>query len=355
MKLPLKTSFAAMEAKAVDRLPSGEGWQFEPKWDGFRCVAFRDGDEVDLRSKSGQPLARYFPEIVRGLLAAKGGATQFVLDGEIVVPVAGELSFDFLLQRIHPAASRAEKLARETPACFIVFDLLVDERGNDVSVLPLRERRRKLDRFFKKALARNAHFQLSPCTEDRSVAQEWLNGRIGTDGVVAKRIDEPYHGGDRLAMQKIKRMRTADCVVGGFRYASKGKLVGSLLLGLYDDDGLLHHCGFTSSFTEAERAPVTAIVEKLMRSTGKGTGFSGRAPGPSRWSTERTGEWVPLPPVLVCEVQYDHWSDQRFRHGTKLLRWRPDKAPRQCTFDQVLGKRLKRRSSNGKTRGATAA
>jgi ATP-dependent DNA ligase len=331
MTLPIPVDYAPMEAKSVAKLPRGEGWQYEPKWDGFRCLAFRDGDEVALQSKSGQPLARYFPEITGAV--RKTRSTRFVLDGEIVVPVDGQLSFDALLQRIHPAASRVQRLAQETPGCFIVFDLLVAPDGGDLTERPLLDRRAALEAFFARELEPLRGFDLSPCTDDVAVADKWLSGHAGTDGVVAKRQQERYCSGER-AMQKIKRMRTADCVVGGFRYASKGKQIGSLLLGLYGDDGLLHHCGFTSSFTATERAEVTAKVEPMAG----GKGFSGRAPGgPSRWANERSAEWIPVDPVLVCEVQYDHWSNERFRHGTKLLRWRPDKAPRACTFDQIRG------------------
>lgn len=348
MKLPLDASFAPMEAKSVTMLPTGEGWQYEPKWDGFRCLAFRDEDEVDLRSKSGQPLARYFPEIVDALLRSK--AKRFVLDGEIVVPVRGELSFDDLLQRIHPAASRVQRLAIETPASFIVFDLLVNEKGKALTSLPQHERRKRLDRLFAKLLSGIPALQLSPFTSDRAIADGWLSGKSGTDGVMAKRSDEPYRSGDR-SMQKIKRIRTADAVVGGFRYASKGSDIGSLLLGLYEE-GSLHHVGFTSSFTAAERKEITKKVEKY---TG-GEGFNGRAPGgPSRWSTERSAEWVPLKPTLVCEVRYDHWSNDRFRHGTKFLRWRPDKSPRQCTFDQVRSTRARQGKTKRRTKGVTAA
>ena len=328
MTLPLPIGFAPMEAKSVARLPAGEGWQYEPKWDGFRCLAFRDGDDVRLRSKSGQSLERYFPEVVNSV--RKVASRRFVLDGELVVPMGGELSFDDLLQRIHPAESRVQRLARETPACFVVFDLLVDGDGTDLTPRPLRERRDRLVAFFRARLAKAGGFELSPCTDDRAVAEDWLAGHAGTDGVVAKRSDEPYRSGER-AMQKVKRLRTADCVVGGFRYASSGKLIGSLLLGLYED-GVLHHVGFTSSFSAGVRAEVTRKVERLAG----GAGFSGRAPGgPSRWSTERSAEWVPVDPVLVVEVQYDHFSGDRFRHGTKFLRWRPDKAPRQCRMEQV--------------------
>ena len=334
MNLPIPVTYAPMEARSVARLPTGDGWQYEPKWDGFRCLAFRDGEAVELRSKSGQSLTRYFPEVSGALRRVR--ARTFVVDGEIIVPENGEPSFDALLQRIHPAASRVDRLARETPACFVIFDLLVDDRRADLTDVVLRERRAKLEKFFARYVKPVKGFELSPSTHDREVAEAWLAGHSGTDGVIAKKLDEPYCSGERSAMQKIKRIRTADCVVGGFRYASKGELIGSLLLGLYDADGLLHHCGFTSSFTASERAEVTRKIEKLAG----GSGFTGREPGgPSRWSTERSAEWVPVKPMLVCEVQYDHWSNDRFRHGTKLLRWRPDKKPRDCTFDQVRGTR----------------
>jgi ATP-dependent DNA ligase len=350
MKLPVPTDFPPMEARPVATLPAGRRWQYEPKWDGFRCLAFRDTAAVDLRSRNSRALARYFPEIARALLRA--GAQRFVLDGEIVVPVAGGLSFDLLLERIHPAASRAEALARETPAAFVVFDLLVDENGQNLTSLPFAKRRAKLARFVGRHFSERGIVQLSPCTTNRDVAEQWLSGYAGTDGVIAKRLDSPYVPGDRAAMRKIKRMRTADCVVGGFRYASRGKLVGSLLLGLFDDDGLLHHCGFTSSFTADERASVTRTIERYAG----GAGFSGRTPeAHSRWIGERSAHWVPVRPELVCEVRYDHFSDGRFRHGTKLLRWRPDKEPRQCTFDQVRSTRARRNPTSRKSRGATAA
>lgn len=320
-----------MEAKSVAQLPAGDDWAYEPKWDGFRCIAFRDGRQVDLQSKSGQPLARYFPEVVEALLKLK--AKQFVIDGEIVVPVKGQFSFDDLLMRIHPAASRIKKLAAETPAKLIVFDLLVDDRGREQVPLPLSERRKKLDAFAKKYFAKNKSVELSPATNDLSIAKNWLRGAgVDLDGVIAKRVDMPYQSGNRHGMVKVKRLRTADCVVGGFRYASEGKVMGSLLLGLYDKDGLLHHVGFSSSFKASEKPALTKKLEKLI----KPPGFTGNAPGgPSRWATERSAEWKPLAPKLVCEVQYDHFTGGRFRHGTKFLRWRPDKKPAQCTFDQV--------------------
>jgi ATP-dependent DNA ligase len=335
MTLPLKQPYLPMEAKSVEKLPAGDVWEYEPKWDGFRCVAFRDGNRVDLQSKSGQPLARYFPEIAEALLKLK--PKQFVLDGEIVVPIKGQFSFDDLLMRIHPAASRIQKLAKETPAKLIVFDLLVDERGRALVDETLTVRRRKLDAFAKKNLAKNKSIELSPATNDLSIAKNWLRGAgVDLDGVIAKRIDMPYQSGNRHGMVKVKRLRTADCVVGGFRYASEGKVVGSLLLGLYDDKGLLHHVGFSSSFKASEKPALTKKLEALI----KPPGFTGNAPGgPSRWATERSAEWQPLALKLVCEVQYDHFTGGRFRHGTKFLRWRPDKKPSQCSFEQVKSKR----------------
>ncbi|HEX8942447.1 MAG TPA: ATP-dependent DNA ligase [Gemmatimonadaceae bacterium] len=329
MSLPIKPGYAPMEARLVGALPVGPQWQYEPKWDGFRCLAFRDGSSVELRSKSGQSLTRYFPEVVAHLGAL--GASHFVLDGELVVPADNGWSFDALLQRIHPAASRVQKLAGETPAVMIVFDLLVDVRGADLTGLPLSERRHRLETFAA------AHFPklgivLSPATRRIAIARTWLAGRAGTDGVVAKRLDQPYRSGERTAMEKIKRKRTADCVVGGFRYATAGAVVGSLLLGLYDADGILHHVGFTSSLSAEERRRITPMLEQLAG----GEGFTGRAPGgPSRWSTKRSSEWEPLEPKLVVEVEYDHFTNGRFRHGTKFLRWRPDKAPSQCRLSQV--------------------
>jgi ATP-dependent DNA ligase len=320
-----------MEALSVDEIPAGSQWQYEPKWDGFRCLAFRDGSRVELQSKSGQPLARYFPELVESLLKLK--ARKFVLDGEIVVPIAGRLSFDELLMRIHPAASRIKKLAAQHPATYIVFDLLAGERGKSLLESTLLERRPKLEQFARRFFAGHDDLRLSPATTRLSQAKKWLGASGGNlDGLIAKRLDVPYRSGERDGMQKIKKRRTADCVVGGFRYAEGQRVIGSLLLGLYDDDGLLHHVGFTSSFKAADRKQVAKIVEPLIHPPG----FTGRAPGgPSRWSTKRSTQWEPLKPKLVVEVEYDHFTGDRFRHGTQLLRWRPDKAPTQCTLDQV--------------------
>jgi ATP-dependent DNA ligase len=320
-----------MEARSVDAIPEGETWQYEPKWDGFRCLAFHDRNGTFLQSKSGQPLARYFPDIVRALGQLK--AKQFVLDGELVIPVAGELSFDELQLRLHPAASRVQKLAAAHPALYVVFDLLAGPNGKSLCGAPLRERRRALETFAGKFLPNEKRIRISPATSNPIRAQKWFDQVGGNlDGIIAKRIDCPYASGERTAMIKVKHIRTADCVVGGFRYATDSRLIGSLLLGLYDHAGLLHHVGFTSAFKAEEKRALTKKFESLK----KPPGFTGAAPGgPSRWSTERSGEWEPVKPKMVVEVTYDHFTGGRFRHGTKIVRWRPDKAPQQCTIDQV--------------------
>jgi ATP-dependent DNA ligase len=335
MALPLKPPIPPMEALSVDSIPVGPEWQYEPKWDGFRCLVFRDGTRIELQSKAGKPLTRYFPDVVAAVAALP--AARFVLDGEIVIPAGKAFSFDDLLQRIHPAASRIEKLARETPALLIAFDLLADEDGKPLLAAALAERRPKLEAFAKRNFRVGLPIRLSPATVNLAAAKGWL-GKIGAtlDGIIAKRRDATYGTGTRNAMQKIKNFRSADCVVGGFRYGEGTKQVGSLLLGLYDDAGLLHHVGFTSSIKRSDKPALTAKVLKVKG----GTGFTGNAPGgPSRWSTERSAQWVPLKPKLVVEVCYDHFCGQRFRHGTRLMRWRPDKAPAQCTMDQVRQKK----------------
>jgi ATP-dependent DNA ligase len=320
-----------MEARLVDELPTGSDWQYEPKWDGFRCLAFRDGEKVDLMSKAGKPLSRYFPELVETLRAVK--ARRFVLDGEIVIPHDGSLSFDELLLRIHPAASRIAKLSQESPASLIVFDLLVDADGESLVQATLVERRSALESFVAANVPKGSPVRLSPATTKKATVTRWFRSvGGGLDGVIAKRLDVPYLTGTRDGMQKMKNIRTAECVVGGFRYASKGKIVGSLLLGLYDEGGLLHHVGFTSNIPNAEKPAITKRLEALIAKPG----FTGQAPGgPSRWSTERSSQWEPLAPKLVVEVQYDHFSGGRFRHGTSFLRWRPDKPPQKCTMEQV--------------------
>jgi ATP-dependent DNA ligase len=317
-----------MEAKLVEELPEGD-WQYEPKWDGFRCLAFRAGSEIDLKAKSGKPLARYFPEMVAVL--AKLPETCFVLDGELAIVRNGEFSFDALLQRIHPAESRIKRLAAETPAIFIVFDMLLDPSGRSLIESPLTMRRAALENFFATA-KRQRDLKLSPYTLDLSQAQRWLEqGGTALDGVVAKRRDGPYVPGER-AMMKVKQHRTADCVVGGFRYRAGSQEVGSLLLGLYDEGGKLDHVGFTATIANKDRKALTAKLEGLVAPPG----FTGKAPGgPSRWSTERSEQWQPVKPTLVVEVSYDQVTGDRFRHGTKLVRFRPDKAPRQCTFEQI--------------------
>lgn len=320
-----------MEARSVDEIPVGDEWQYEPKWDGFRCIAFRDGPKVFLQSKAGQPLARYFPDVVEALQALP--AKRLVLDGELAIPIGGALSFDELQLRLHPAASRVQKLAAAHPALFIVFDLLADTAGKSLLALPLRGRRKQLESFARQNCKGKSRVRLSPATIDLAKAQKWFDKTGGDlDGVIAKLVDAPYASGERTAVMKIKQVRTADCVIGGFRYATGARVIGSLLLGLYDDDGLLHHVGFTSAFKASERKALTKKFEALK----KAPGFTGNAPGgPSRWSTERSAEWEPVDPKLVVEVTYDHFTGGRFRHGTKIVRYRPDKAPKQCTMDQV--------------------
>ena len=335
--LGIHPPFEPMEARNAAKLPEGNNWIYEPKWDGFRGLAFRKNDEVLLQSKAGQPLGRYFPELIAALRELP--QKQFVLDGEIVILSEGHLDFNALLQRIHPAESRIRRLSKETPVTFLCFDLLLDARGRILTDEPLEARKEKLQEFFSE-ISKSASVRLSPFTRDLEVAQRWMGNlaTVGFDGVVAKLADEPYHSGDRKAMLKVKRLRTADCVVGGFRYASKGGVVGSLLLGLHDANGKLNHVGFTSSFTAEARAKLLETLEPFIvaENGGEGVGFTGNAPGgPSRWATERSTEWVPLRNKLVCEVQYDHFSDGRFRHGTSFVRWRPDKVPKQCTMKQV--------------------
>jgi ATP-dependent DNA ligase len=385
LNLPIQPPYPPAEAKSVTSLPHESGWLYEPKWDGFRCLAFRLGGEVILQSKAGQPLGRYFPEIIAALLALP--ARKFVLDGEIVIRSGAGLDFDALLQRIHPAASRIQRLSQETPSTYMVFDLLVDGQGRSLAAKPLSARRMALQEFAaaninkgpeseldgkrsKKAKSQTSsrnvedRVMLSPASADVATAEKWMRegAASGWDGVVAKRLDCEYMSGERTGMVKIKRIRTADCVVGGFRWArgknSEGKAadsksatsrsanlktadtkkrpteeVRSLLLGLYNKNGQLDHIGFSSSFTREERKKLKSILKPLMG----GEGFSGKAPGgPSRWTRDaRDTEWFPLKPKLVGEFQYDHFSGGRFRHGTKFLRWRPEKKPEQCTMEQI--------------------
>lgn len=325
--LPLE--FAPMEARTARALPDGPGWQYEPKWDGFRCLAHKVDNRVDLRAKSGKPLGRYFPEVVEQVRRLR--AAHCVLDGELIVETEPAIGFEALQMRLHPAQSRIDRLSRETPATLMVFDLLVEADGTQLCEQPLLERRRRLEQLLTSA---PPGLTLSPATLDRGVAERWLAeaGRGRFDGVVAKRCRSPYLSGERR-MVKVKPARTADCVVGGFRYDRAGTLVASLLLGLYDTEGRLNHVGFTSSIKAAEKPALTRLLEELRQPPG----FTGRAPGgPSRWATERSEQWVPLRPELVVEVAFDQVGDGRFRHGTQRVRWRPDKAPRQCGMEQIL-------------------
>ncbi len=314
-----------MEARLADDIPLGEGWQFEPKWDGFRCLAFRDGDAIELMSKSGKPLARYFPEIAAALQALR--EPRFVLDGELVLPVGEILSFAALQLRLHPAASRIAKLSRETPAQLMLFDAL-QIGARRLADEPLATRRQALEAFM--AVAAGPRLLLSPSTTDRRLAEHWFAAGGGAlDGIIAKRLDAPYQPGERT-MVKVKQHRTADCVVGGYRLS--GNKVGSLLLGLYDTGGRLNYVGFTSSFSDTDRAELLGKLEPLHSPSA----FTGTSPGgPSRWSRGRSTEWVALRPQLVVEVIYDQVTGQRFRHGTTFHRWRADKAPWQCTMDQL--------------------
>jgi ATP-dependent DNA ligase len=327
----------AMEARSVDSLPRGAEWQYEPKWDGFRCLLIRSGDRLRMQSKSGRDLVRYFPEVA--VAAMSLAETQFTLDGELVIPVGNRFSFDDLLQRIHPAASRIKRLAAETPAVFLAFDLLRCGR-DDMDGLPLMKRRPALERFAKRHFKHSDVFRLSPSSRDHTDAKRWLaSAGGGSDGVIAKRLDLPYQSGNRDGMQKIKRMRSADCVIGGFRYGEKRtagrKVIGSLLLGLYDEGGLLHHVGFTSGLKSGQKTTLTDKLEAIVSDRS----FTGNAPGgPSRWSTKRSAEWQPVKPKFVVEVSYDHFTGGRFRHGTTILRWRSDKKPRQCTMEQLQQK-----------------
>jgi ATP-dependent DNA ligase len=319
-----------MEAVLADELPRGTGWQFEPKWDGFRCLSRRNGPDVTLTSKSGKPLGRYFPDIVEMLGTLR--ADDFMLDGELIIPVGGALSFDALQLRLHPAESRVRRLASMHPAELMLFDLL-ELDGKDLMREALATRREVLEKFFSQNKAPRLH--LSPMTLKRETAMNWLEHSGGAlDGVIAKQRRLDYRAGER-AMIKVKQHRTADCVVGGFRYAERGKVVGSLLLGLYDDEGRLDHVGFTSAIPAKQRAQLTRDLEALVEPPG----FTGSAPGgPSRWKSERSMAWEPLRPVLVLEVRYDQVTGHRFRHGTGFVRWRPDKEPRSCTFEQLAPK-----------------
>lgn len=320
-----------MEMQVAKVIPVGMHWLYEPKWDGFRCIAFRDGDNIDLRSKNGQDFSRYFPEVVSALLKLE--AQHFVLDGELMVWRGNAPSFDELLQRIHPAASRVLKLSKETPARYVVFDLLADDEGHILLNSNLSDRRGKLESFAKKYFATSADVVLSPSTRKFAEAKLWFESRgAELDGIIAKRLDMPYQSGNRKGAVKVKRIRSAECVIGGFRYGVNSPLIASILLGLFDKGGKLHHVGFTSAFNASERIRLTHELEKYRTDHSFDVNIPG---GPSRWSHGKENEWTAVKPKFVVEVQFDHFTDGRFRHGTKILRWRPDKSPKACTFDQL--------------------
>jgi len=346
MRLPFAPPLAPMLSKAADALPGGDGWQFEPKWDGFRTLVFRDGDEVVLQSRDEKPMNRYFPELVAPL--ARTLPERCVVDGEIVIVGADGLDFEALLLRIHPAASRVKLLAAQAPASFVVWDLLA-LGAEDLRPLPLAARRERLEQVLADA-APPVH--LSPATRDRTLAEDWFRRfeGAGLDGVMAKRLDAPYRAGERT-MIKLKHARSADCVVAGFRWHKNGTgtMVGSLLLGLYDEDGTLHHVGVTAAFTNAVRKQLVAELAPLRENAlerhpwrdwaeaqrdANETGQ--RLPGASsRWNRGKDLTWEPVRPERVCEVAYDHMQGPRFRHAAQFMRWRPDKRPQDCCYDQL--------------------
>jgi ATP-dependent DNA ligase len=325
-----KKEIFPMEALLVSQLPEGKEWRYEPKWDGFRCLAYKRDNTVTLRSKSGKTLERYFPDIVS--ILEKLTAKNFVLDGELLVAGNSGYSFSDLQMRLHPAASRVNMLSQKQPATFLIFDILETDTDKNMMSAPLSERRLILENFCKKYCSKEKAVKLSPQTDSLTAAMTWLSSSGWCiDGIVAKKSTDVYVPGERI-MQKYKPIRTAECVVGGFRYGTDSKEVGSLLLGLYDEEGHLHHVGFTSGIARADKPSLTKKLERLIHEPG----FTGNAPGaPSRWSTERSTQWKPLSPKLVVEVSFDHVTDNRFRHGTKLIRFRPDKSPRQCTMEQL--------------------
>ena len=319
MALPLELPVKPQLARPAKELPDGEGWRFEPKWDGFRTIVFRDGGDVQLQSRNGRPMNRYFPEVVEQVLALPG--ERLVLDGEMIVVVDGIQEFDLLSQRIHPAASRVEMLSKKTPAGFVAFDLLAE--GDEVLLdLPYGERRERLAQVVEDPV------QLTPCTDDGEAAQVWFTGR--SEGVIAKEADAPYRPGERTGMLKIKRVRTADTVVMAFRFGKEEGTVGSLILGLYDEGGDLHVVGHTSGFTAKQKRE---LIEKLepYRTYERGSGE------PSRWKSDEELVWEGLRPELVVEVAFDHITGRRIRHGAKFQRWREDKQPRECHMEQLLG------------------
>jgi ATP-dependent DNA ligase len=317
MALPLKPPIKPQLARSARELPAGDGWRYEPKWDGFRTIVFRDGDDVHLQSRNGKPMNRYFPEVIPDILALPG--EQLVLDGELVIVVDGIQEFDLLSQRIHPAKSRVDMLAEKTPAAFVAFDLLAEGREK-LLALPYAERRSRLEAVVRDPV------QLTPCTDTRDGAGAWLTGQ--SEGVVAKEADAPYLPGERKGMVKIKRVRTLDAVVQAFRFGKHEGTVGSLILGLYDEAGALRVVGHTSGFTAKQKGELLALLEPY-RTHERGAGE------PSRWKSDEELVWEGLRPELVCEIGFDHITGNRIRHGAKFMRWREDKDPRECTMDQL--------------------
>jgi len=315
--LPLKPPIPPQLARAAKELPAEGGWRFEPKFDGFRTIVFKDGDDVYLQSRNGKPMNRYFPEVVEQVQALPG--ERLVLDGEMIVVVDGIQEFDLLSQRIHPAKSRVEMLAKETPAGFVAFDLLA-ENDEILCALPYTERRERLTAVVKGPV------QLTPSTDDAEAAQVWFTGR--SEGVVAKQADAPYKPGERTGMLKVKRVRTADTVVMAFRFGKEENTVGSLILGLVAEDGVLHVVGHTSGFTAKQKRELPVLLEPY-RTFERGSGE------PSRWKSDEELVWEGLRPELVCEIAFEHITGRRIRHGARFLRWRDDKSPQECTIDQL--------------------
>jgi ATP-dependent DNA ligase len=317
MTLPLEPPIPPQLAKSSKDLPEGDEWVYEPKWDGFRTIVFRDGDDVHLQSRNGKPMNRYFPEVIPHILALPG--KKLVLDGELVIEVDGIQEFDLLSQRIHPAKSRVDMLAEKTPAFFVAFDLLA-EGTEKLLELPYAERRSRLEGVVSDPV------QLTPMTDDRDAAGAWLTGH--SEGVVAKEADALYLPGERKGMVKIKRVRTLDAVVAAFRFGKEEGTVGSLILGLYDKKGELHVVGHTSGFSAKQKRELLDLLEPH-RTGERGSG------GPSRWKSEEDLQWEGLRPELVCEIGFDHITGNRIRHGAKFVRWREDKDPRDCTMEQL--------------------
>ncbi|MEX0663834.1 MAG: ATP-dependent DNA ligase [Acidimicrobiia bacterium] len=340
MRLPVTPPVSPMLAKLTRELPTGDAWAYEPKWDGFRCIVFRDGDDVELGSRNERPLTRYFPEILGPLRDAL--PPQAVVDGELVIVTEDGLDFDLLSQRIHPAESRINKLAAEIPVSFVAFDLLA-EGDEDLRTSPFSERRARLEKILKNS---KTPVHLTPLTTDPAVAEQWFDRfeGAGLDGVVAKRLDDTYQE-DKRTMAKVKHLRTADCVVAGYREHKDGAGVGSLLLGLYDESGDLHHVGVASSFAAPMRKELKAEVAPLEKDALRDHPWkewadaqenAGRMPGAgNRWNAKKDMSWTPLRAERVAEVAYEHLQGDRFRHTARFQRWRPDRDPSSCTYAQL--------------------